>query len=350
MITKEQIIALNRANKLKEYILKGGFVVAEKKKTAKDIEELDSYFTEVDNKYNTDNKASKMESDLNLTKLDNVTKSADEISQLAKDSLKDYYNLNIEKINSDNSNNIETLKNSIATQTENANQLKEKVANNIDEVKQDASNDALKRGLARSSIVINKLNAFDNAKINEYNKIDEELTTAVNKINTEIDGLNLEKEQALKEFDITYAAKLNEQINTLTEELAQKQAEITKYNNEIAQIEAEYEKDKLNFNNDANQQDFKNIMELNEFVAKYGANALNTVKNSEKYDNEIIGIVKKRIEKEERNEEFNWTKDSDIMKTVKIILNENIKDTPITEDCTNNWDEFIAEIENIDLT
>ncbi len=302
MITKEQIIAFNRAIKLKEYFLKGGFVVAEKKKTAKDIEELNSYFEDVDSKYNLNNKTSKMEDELNLVKLDNVSKTEDEISQLAKDSLKDYYNLNVDKINSDNKNNVETLKNSLTEKTENATKLKQSVANNVSEIKQEASNDALKRGLARSSIVINQLNAFDNAKLEEYNKIDAELTSAVNDINSKIDTLNIAKEQALKEFDITYASKLNEEINSLTNELAEKQAEITKYNNEIAQIEKEYEKDRLNFNNNANQQDFENSMQLNEFVAKYGAMALNTVKNSEKY--ELAYSYFKSMPKEQAYEEI----------------------------------------------
>lgn len=77
-----------------------------------------------------------------------------------------------------------------------------------------------------------------------------------------------------------------------------------------------------------------------------------TFNNSGEYDDEIIGIVTKRIEKEERNEEYNWTKDPDIEQTLidSFILNENIKDTLITEDCTKYWDEFIAEIKKIDLT
>lgn len=61
----------------------------------------------------------------------------------------------------------------------------------------------------------------------------------------------------------------------------------------------------------------------------------------------IIGIVKKRIEKEERNEEFNWTEDSGIKQTVKYILDKKIEEKLITEDCTKNWDEFIAEIKKI---
>lgn len=283
MKTKHEIIARNKAIKLRNFLLKGGHIVAEKK-TAKDLEELSELFHEVDSKYNKDNSLTKIEGELNLTKLDDVNKTADEISKLAEDSLKEYYSTNIKNINNSNSNAMQDLEKSINTKTENANTLKESINKNYQEVKQDASNDALKRGLARSSIVINKLNAFDNAKIQEYNKIDKELTDSINEINSNIAALNAEKENALSEFNITYAAKLNDKINNLTEELAEKQAEVVKYNNEIAQIEAEYEKGKVDYNNGLLQQDFENTMELNEFIAKYGANALNTVKNNEKYE------------------------------------------------------------------
>ena len=64
----------------------------------------------------------------------------------------------------------------------------------------------------------------------------------------------------------------------------------------------------------------------------------------------IIGIVKNRIEKEERNEEYNWTKDNVIKQTVIDILDKKIEQKIITENCTKNWDEFIAEIKKIDLT
>ena len=69
-----------------------------------------------------------------------------------------------------------------------------------------------------------------------------------------------------------------------------------------------------------------------------------TFKNSEKYDNAIIGIVTKRIKQEEKKGKFNWTKDNDIKQKVIDILKDNIEDKRITKDCTKNWDEFIAEI------
>ena len=65
------------------------------------------------------------------------------------------------------------------------------------------------------------------------------------------------------------------------------------------------------------------------------------------YDDEIIGIVEKRKKQEERNEEFNWIEDSGIEQTVIDILNKNIEEKLITENCTKYWDEFIAEIKKI---
>ena len=71
-----------------------------------------------------------------------------------------------------------------------------------------------------------------------------------------------------------------------------------------------------------------------------------TFNESEEFDNEIIGIVTKRIE-EEKKGKFNWIKDVGIKKTAKKILNENIEEKLITENCTKYWDEFIAEIKKI---
>ena len=74
-----------------------------------------------------------------------------------------------------------------------------------------------------------------------------------------------------------------------------------------------------------------------------------TFNNSGEYNDEIIGIVKKRIEKEERNEEFNWAKDPGVEQALIeiFILYEKIEEKRITEDCTKYWDEFIAEIKKI---
>ena len=75
-----------------------------------------------------------------------------------------------------------------------------------------------------------------------------------------------------------------------------------------------------------------------------------TFNESEKYDNTIIEIVTKRIEKEKKGK-FNWTKDFGIKDSGIIdILDKKIEVKLITKDCTKNWDEFIAEIEKIDLT
>lgn len=75
-----------------------------------------------------------------------------------------------------------------------------------------------------------------------------------------------------------------------------------------------------------------------------------TFNNSGEYDDKIIGIAESRIMAEGKKKDFDWTEDAGIKKTARKILNKNIEETLITEDCTKNWDEFIAEIKKIYLT
>lgn len=261
--------------------------MATTKKTAKDLEELESQFSEIDSKYDSSNESSKIDSDLSLTRLNDVNIDDDEISKVAKDSLQEYYSTNVNKINTDSNSEKQNLESSKETKTSSAGDLKNTIEQTYAGVKEDASNDALKRGLARSSIIINKLEAFDNSKINEINEIDKKLTEDIDAINFQIDALETQKESALNEFNITYASKLNTKISELKDDLTEKQKEVTKYNNEIAQIEADYEKEKAKFNNDANSDDFSKSMEINEFIAKYGLPTLSALKNNEKYESAL---------------------------------------------------------------
>ena len=131
--------------------------MATTKKTAKDLEELESQFSEIDSKYDSSNESSKIDSDLSLTRLNDVNIDDDEISKVAKDSLQEYYSTNVNKINTDSNSEKQNLESSKETKTSSAGDLKNTIEQTYAGVKEDASNDALKRGLARSSIIINKL-------------------------------------------------------------------------------------------------------------------------------------------------------------------------------------------------
>ncbi len=99
------------------------------------------------------------------------------------------------------------------------------------------SNDALKRGLSRSSIALNGQIAASS----EYNKSASELLHEYNRkisdIDRELDGLGTELQKALDTFKIGYAAKLTERINKLKSEREKSEREAIEYNNSLTQRE-----------------------------------------------------------------------------------------------------------------
>ena len=108
------------------------------------------------------------------------------------------------------------------------------------------------------------LNAFDNEKIAKLMEIDSQLTNDINSLNEQIASLNSEREQAIKDFDIEYALKVNEKIAELEQEIQDKNDEITEYNNKIAQIEAEYKQSSTESNNEMKNDYLDNLIDYAE--------------------------------------------------------------------------------------
>ena len=104
-------------------------------------------------------------------------------------------------------------------------------------LKQDASSDALKRGLARSSIVINVLDAFDKGYIEEINKINNEIQSKITSLEGQKSLLDEQRQSALNAFDINYALKLSSKIDDINKELYEQEQKVIEYNNQIAQKE-----------------------------------------------------------------------------------------------------------------
>ncbi len=158
---------------------------------------------------------------------------AETIEREAQSDLSGYRQSNIENIQIDYLADVNSLKNKEnavqsdldATQSElgaeRVTGLAEQQAQNISQ------------GIERSSIAGNRAAAFNAA-------IDKELEAALNQANTEMAEISLKREiaesefrQALENFDITYANKLENRISELTKEYSKKQAEAVEYNERI---------------------------------------------------------------------------------------------------------------------
>lgn len=213
-------------------------------------------------------------------RLEDVVIDNEKIKQDSIESLEDYKNNSINNINKEFTSKKEELNSNKTDLQTSANEFKKEVKENYSNIKEQTNSDAIKRGLQYSSIVINKLDAFNKSELEAYTAIDKELTDSLNAINFELNALEGSKEEALNNFDIEYASKLNEKISETTEKLKTAEAEVIKYNNQIAEKEAEYLKDIAELENKLNDANWEKDMEVSELIAKYGVTVVDRIKNT----------------------------------------------------------------------
>lgn len=231
-------------------------------------------FDEIDNRFNT------MSSDtqkLNLTKMEYTRPSDEEVKKQAENSLYDYKTSNVNSINKDFETKSNSLDNSIKEIEESGIKQKQNIKNAYEEIKQDAKDDAIKRGLARSSIIVNTLATHDGNMIKD-------LQDKTNEINSKIEGyqnekslLEQQKQNALSSFDISYAVKLQEKIDGINKTINQEEQEVIKYNNQIAEMQAEWEKEQ-------SKASFDKATELADLIGKYGSTIFEVLKQNEKLE------------------------------------------------------------------
>lgn len=223
------------------------------------------------------------EKNTSFERLDNIQIDDEKIKKQAEDELLTYKKENYDKIiNATTERENELLENK-ANLKENYDSAVQNVSKQYEQVRETVSNDALKRGLQRSSIVINKLDAFNQDELATYSALNKELTDSLNEIDFELNSLEAQQELALSNFDIEYAVKLNNKISGLKQELLDKQTEITKYNNQIAEKEADFDLKYEELKNSMAKQDWNETMDLMEYQIKYGNNAVERYKQSQIY-------------------------------------------------------------------
>ena len=100
-----------------------------------------------------------------------------------------------------------------------------------------ASNDALKRGLARSSIAANTVSALESEKAGKSADAAAQFSAANAALDEKLSGLEVKRQKAMDEFNIAYTAKLTEEINRLKAKRDETAAETKKYNNTLTEKE-----------------------------------------------------------------------------------------------------------------
>ena len=200
---------------------------------------------------------------LNLTKIDVPTKSEDELEALAKNSLNKKYGDKKTSTNDSFEKQIQNLITSKETLKDNASIRQNNINEIYDKGIKETESQMLKRGLARSSIVIGELSALEGDRANELAEILQDLETKLSSTEANISSLEKQKDDALASLDIEYAIELEEEISKVKDDYNKARNDAIEFNNNIDKLEAEY---KLKLD----EQKTEKKKELNQLKDKYG--------------------------------------------------------------------------------
>lgn len=180
---------------------------------------------------------------LNLERVSVPSKSKEEISKEAENSISDKYEQSKANSNKNFENKIdEIFKNNQHIISKNEDNKKE-INEYYDSSKKETENQMLKRGLARSSIVIGELASIEGARANDLAKLLSSFQESLDTNEKQIQDYNNQKEKAIEELDIKKAIELENKISSLTNEYEKAKKEAISFNNNVEKLEAEYKKD-----------------------------------------------------------------------------------------------------------
>lgn len=244
-----------------------------KKKTAdevvKDLEDIERYYSKNDYVEAPDK--------LNLQKVEVEEKSDDELKDLAKSTLDSKYSSKKKSTDESFKSKIddlikqnEYLKNSQKDQ-------EDKVNAYYDSSVKETENQALKRGLARSSIVISELSNIEGSRAQELSEILSNLTEQLNEANEKMLSLEEERNNAMNDLDLEYAQSLEEEIEKTKQEYLKRRQEAIEFNNNVDKLEAEYQ---LKLDNQKTDKQ-KSLAELE---SKYGRGYTGYLIHEQQYD------------------------------------------------------------------
>ena len=118
---------------------------------------------------------------------------------------------------------------------------REEIQEIYDEYRVSVENDAIKRGLARSSVAILSMDNVEAGRAKELSNVAENLTKSINKVEAEIVELQQDLETSLSNLDLELATNINQKLEEKIEKLKEEQQKAIKFNNEVNEMEANYQ-------------------------------------------------------------------------------------------------------------
>ena len=165
-----------------------------------------------------------------------------------------------EEVFKEESEKVQTKKDNLLTSTENKAQAKkdeieekklasererEEIKSIYDDYKVSVESDAIKRGLARSSVALLSIEGVEAGRAKELSRVAQDLTSSISSIENEILKLQQDLDSSLSALDLELAENINEKIKKRIDELEDKRNDAIKFNNQVNEMEAEYQMKRL---------------------------------------------------------------------------------------------------------
>lgn len=223
-------------------------VEPEKPEEPAEIEKPENYnslfdkLSSVDSKYSTEYNEPKYNppESLNLQKLEYTGPSEDDIYEAAKNSLIEKQITAMQKIANTEQSGKASVQSKIDKLLKETQAQAKALENNSSESKKNAQSNAVKRGLARSSIVSEHLNEIEKGHNETSAELEQYRSNSLNEMQDQLKQLEADKEAALQDYEMVYAAGLQTKIDSLMAKMQSEIDSINKYNNTVDEKETKY--------------------------------------------------------------------------------------------------------------
>ena len=262
-------------------------------------EELKDKIKNIDDKYKLDLTFDSTKDDisLNLERQKYSRPSDEEIRKQAEDSLKSYEDKEQKGIENEYAAGNRKLDEESQKLGGDFESQSKKIEQTYENAKESNKNTFIRRGLSRSSIMLENLKNLDERKNAAQDTLAKELKQNLEKITIERDLLETQKQSALESFNIAYAVKLSEKINKLTESAKQAEDAVAKYNNQLEEKEKKFALSQQEHNIKQDNQKLKDNKFVLDYINEYGRVGLDWLIAKEKLTaakDSIKGLTKEQ--------------------------------------------------------
>ena len=239
---------------------------------------------EIDEKYSLEEFTPNEITSLGLEKKEYDAPTNDEILKQAEESLKSQKENDLKEIETNYSSKFLKLDNEVSdAKLEREDDLEAALKEYKSNLKS-TTNNSIKKGISRSSIFDEAVKAIENDSSNKIKDIENEFSREIKKLEQERNILEQQKENALSNFDISYAVKLENKIGKIVSEIEKQQKEVEKYNSNIDKQEEEHRLAQEKANQNEQKRVEKHNQEVLDLQEKLGETEFANLRNKERYD------------------------------------------------------------------